>query len=94
MEKTVTVTLAGEEFVVKQFNIGQHELFGAALEALPSRKIPGEVLRIALPDATPPKTVAEVNEMQAGLYDISAAVEAILGLAGYNMTKVADAATA
>lgn len=74
MPKTVTVTLAGTEYLVPKMNVGQLE------EMTDSRGRSFDILRIALRRAEP--KVADVNAIEADPAEISAAVKAILECAG------------
>jgi hypothetical protein len=91
MAKTVTVTLGGEDFVVPQFNIAQHERMVDIFTDVSSGRRPIAILKLALGEATPARTPEEVAKTPGDMDEIAAAVTSILALSGYAPSVVKDA---
>lgn len=80
-KKTVTVTLGGDAYEVPRLNIGQLEEVSDLLsQDVSDGRRSLAILRIALRRATP--KVDDVGEIEMDLNDMSAAVLAVLELAG------------
>lgn len=76
MPKSVTVTLAGVEYVVPKLNVGQIE----EIVMNRGKGRPFDALRVALLRAEP--KVADLDAIEADPAEIAAAVGAVLELAG------------
>lgn len=79
MAKTATITLAGVDYTVHAFNIGELEELADIIEG-PPKKAAFQILRLAMKRAIPP--VTDVNAIEAERDEISAAMEVITKLAG------------
>lgn len=80
MASTAKITLAGVEYTIRKFNIGELERIAETVEG-PRHKVPFTIIGIALERAEP-KLTGSVHDIETDTDEIQAAMAVVMDLAG------------
>jgi hypothetical protein len=80
LDKEAKITLGGQEYTVRSFNIAELEEIGQLLDGTVNKTTPFKILAIALRRAQPP--VQDARTIELSFKDLDPAMDTIFAIAG------------